>query len=421
LSAQKYDHELIARLREDGKTWREIRDEQYPEVRRHRTIAKLHQDWLKRGGAHNGSQDAFSPTSTPDERVRVHETSDGLQAAVYASETVRTVDDLLERAEIDANEYEVVDSKVATWPVAMKIDDEPTVVELWYVAVRLKKKIKPHEFIREMRIHVPSKTYTAAKSGFFTSVHWSDIHFPHEDERTLNILYQVLDIVQPGLVADHGDTLDCEQISKYPKDPWGRVGLADEIKMAARHFGVVESLISEDCQRVWLEGNHEVRLKKEVWKMCVDRVAGEILTLEQLGLKDRLEWGNLFGISERGWEIVPHPKHKLLWDRLLLIHGNKVRGDSALSARAEHKTYGKSGLSGHTHRRGSYHLTDHNGTQTWYEMGMMGKIRDDYVAHANWQQGFMVISWSDDRKEWGPEPVPIHDGVAYFRGMRLEG
>jgi len=354
----------------------------------------------------------------PDEEIHFNEDGEEANIFVYASEKIKSPQDLLDKTGVDLREWEVTNSKVNTWQVPMKVDGAPTVIQCYYVSVSLRRTMSPAELIRTVQIKVRPKEFSQAPSGFFTSVHWGDRHFPYNDPRCDNILYQILDITSPGMTVDHGDTMDCEEISKYPKDPHNRVGLGDEIKGASRFFGQVHAL-TPDAEHIFLEGNHEERLKRLVWASADKRALGEVLTLP--GVREALEWPSLLGIDELGWEFVPYPHHKLLWDRILLIHGNKVRKDSGMSARAEYDSYGKSGLSGHTHRRGAFHRTDYDGVHTWYEMGMLGSIRADYVAHANWQQGLMVVSWSEDRKEWGPAPVPIHDGVAYFRGMRLEG
>ena len=276
----------------------------------------------------------------------------------------------------------------------------------------------PPDF-RPIRIHVTPKKYTAAKAeGLFSSVHYGDIHFPFQDERALTIRNKILDFLNPGLVVDHGDTLDCESISRFPKDPLNRTSLADESQMGARDFGEVTALTPK-ADHIWFEGNHEERLKRLLWKAADARDLGEILTLE--GVRDHLAWGNLLGLDDLGWESIPYPEHKLLFGKLMLIHGNTVRAHSAYAAKAEHDRYGKSGISGHTHKMGGFYHTDYNGVHSWHELGLLGSIRNDYVAHANWQQGLGVVTWSEDRTRWGFEPVMIHEGVAFFRGLRFEG
>ena len=277
----------------------------------------------------------------------------------------------------------------------------------------------PEDLFRPINIHVTPKKLNAAKrSDVFHSVHYGDIHFPFHDPRALAIRNQILDFLTPGLVVDHGDTGDCESISVYPKDPFKRTPLGAEFQMMAADFGEVHTLTPR-AEHVWLEGNHEERLKRLVWRAADTRDLAEVLTLE--AVTDALKWGKLLGLDSLGWESVPYPKSKLLFNRVIVAHGNTVRTHSAYSAKAEHDRYGKSGISGHTHRRGSYYHTDYNGTHAWHELGMLGAIRNDYVAHANWQQGFGVVTWSKDRTRWGFEAVEIYDGAAFFRGMRFEG
>ena len=122
-----------------------------------------------------------------------------------------------------------------------------------------------------------------------------------------------------------------------------------------------------------------------------------------------------------GWKVIPYPEYRVLHDRLICKHGNSIRKHSGQSARTEYEKYGKCGMSGHTHRRGVYEHRDHNGFHAWWELGMLGSIRHDYVDYADWTQGFAVVTWSDDREHFGVEEVRIHEGVTYFRGKRYVG
>lgn len=356
--------------------------------------------------------------SHPDENINWSEDDDSATLYVGASQQIRTAEDLIEAANVDLNKWEVTDSKVRTWSVPMKVDGEPKVLQMWYVGINLKKPITERLPVRSLVINAPNIKKKIAKTGSISSVHYSDCHFPHHDDRTLNILYQVLDDISPEIVVDHGDTLDCEQISKYPKDPYNRTSLSDEVKMAARHIGTVHN-ITPNAHHIWLEGNHEDRLRRVIWDLADKRTAGELLTLPNV--KEVLSWESMLGLDSIGWEVVNYPNTKILFNRLVLAHGSKVRAQSAASAKAEHDQYGKSGISGHTHRMGSYYHTDFNGPQVWIELGMMGRIRNEYVAHANWQQGFCVISWNSDRTRFGVEPINVHDGKAFFRGRIYDG
>ena len=266
----------------------------------------------------------------------------------------------------------------------------------------------------ELNVTVPPQR--PPKEGAFESVHYSDIHFPYQDNRALNVLLQVMEDVRPQFVCDHGDTLDCEEIGRFAKDPCTRVSVSEEIQMAAGFCGVVHAL-TPDAQHVWIEGNHEDRLRKLIWKLADTREAGEVLTLPEV--QQALQWGRLLGVEELGWETIPYKEHFMLRDRLILKHGHSIRKWAGYTARAEHETYGCSGMSGHTHRQAAYFQRNAWGVHGWWELGMLGTIRNDYVTWPNWQQGFAVATWSGE--EYGVELVQVNEGVAFFRGRRYEG
>ena len=89
--------------------------------------------------------------------------------------------------------------------------------------------------------------------------------------------------------------------------------------------------------------------------------------------------------------------------------------------KAELKHYSKSGMSGHTHRIGYYGKKTYDGQSAWFGLGCCCALRTSYVSHPQWQQGFCVVVWSEDRKNFAVERVRVFDGVAYWRGRRYEG
>lgn len=355
-----------------------------------------------------------------DEKIDVGED----YVRVAASRSIRDPETLFARSGLDPKVWEIVpdSGQMKKWDVPMKIDDEAVVVPCFYVAIKVRKKWAESGLPSPLIVNVSRPKKVKPSESDFVSVHWGDEHFPHQDDRAISILYQIIDLLNPGFVCAHGDVLDCEQLGRWPKDPMHRVGLAEEIEMGATHLGIIKSL-TPNAKRVYLLGNHEARLRKSIWALCEGRLAGEILTLPSV--HEVLKWEALLGLGD-DWETVSYTggggsNHYLLFDRLILKHGDIVRAHSGASAKAEYSKYNKGGMSGHTHRRGVYEHRDYNGTQAWWEMGLLGTIREDYVAHADWQQGFNVVTWSADRKQFGVEEIRIHDGVGYFRGKRYEG
>jgi hypothetical protein len=353
--------------------------------------------------------------ASPDENLRVAFDGEWGHVSVAASSSIKTPEELIEKAGIDTAIWEPHEPSVRKWDTIVKIGDDAVVVPLFYVSVKLRKRWEATELPRPVVLRVTRPMLRKPSVGPFTSVHYSDIHFPFHDEQALNLLYQILDYVRPGLTVDHGDTLDCTEISKYPKDPFNRVPLNEETAMGARHNATVHA-ITPNSEHAWLEGNHEERLKRLIWAAAERRDVAELLAVPKV--REALTWGQLLGLDSLGWECVPYPHHKLLFDRMILAHGDTTGGDVAKKLLLR---FGKSGISGHTHKRNSAETRDYNGHHAWFEIGMLGRIRDDYKFFPDWAQGLGVVTWSDDRKAFGFEQLRIHDGVCYFRGKRFEG
>lgn len=362
----------------------------------------------------------------PDEEVRVDLDEEIGSVMVMASKAIKTPDELFAKAELDPDVWEIVPDSVTmkTWPVQMKVEGHPITVPCYYVAMRVRKTWEHCDNLPSpvvLRVTRPLKR--KPDPGAYSLVVYGDEHFPHHGPQNLNILYQILDFVNPNMTWGLGDTLDCEQLGRWPKDPFNRTSLKEECRMAAEHLGIVHAL-TPNAEHGWMEGNHEDRLRKEIWSAMEKRSVGEVMSLP--GVKEVLEWPHQLGIDALGWETLTYTgaggaNHKLLFDKLILKHGDKVGPKAGSAATKEREMYHKSGISGHTHRQAYIPRRDYSSTNGWWEQGLLGQIREDYVAHADWQNGFSVVTWSADRSRFGVELVSIHDGVAYFRGQRFEG
>lgn len=355
-----------------------------------------------------------------DGKVKAEIKGDTAVLSVRGARRLKTAAEMIAESDLDPEEWLPVETKQQQYEGFMKdADKNPVVVPLFYVSVRFRRKVSAFFNLSPRILKITRPTRRRALAGEACTVHYSDAHIPYHDPRNLNILFQIIDYVNPVGTYDHGDTIDCTEISKYEKNPSKRVSLQEEIDMAAKLCGTVHSLCRDDAGHSFFDGNHEDRIRRKMWEMADQRAAGELIMLRDVQEAMKLE--SLLGIDKLGWDRVPYPEHRVLHDKIVLIHGNSVSSQSAASARREYLRYGKSGVSGHTHRRGIYEHRDYNGFHVWIEMGMLGAIRNDYVSYPDWQNGFLVITWNEDRTEFGPEPVRIHDGVAYFRGKRFVG
>lgn len=248
----------------------------------------------------------------------------------------------------------------------------------------------------------------------FTSIHYGDVHFPFEDASALSILEQIIAFTRPDLVACHGDLVDAYPISSFAKSLKYH-SLGDEIALAKSHLKRIRKLAPK-ARLMLFEGNHEDRLSRTISSMASKPEALAILGLPSVS--EALSWPSLLNLREMGWEW--HDKRYVLFDKMILKHGTKVSKWSAYTARSEWEKYAKSGISGHTHRRGVFEHRDHNGVHGWWEHGCLCELNPDYVEDPDWQQGFLVVTWSEDRKNFAVEEVRIHDGTTVFRGKVFE-
>lgn len=358
--------------------------------------------------------------SAPDERINVELGEETGDIFVMASTSIKSPEDLFRKSGLDPEVWELHDvSSVRKWDVPMRLNNTPVVVECYYVGIKVRKRWEHTSLPRPVVVKFSRPALIKkATSGVYQSVHYSDLHIPYHDPSALNILYKVISDVQPDIVVDHGDTLDCHEISKYPKDPHNRVSLKDEIIQAAQHFAAVSDL-TPGARRIWCEGNHEERLKRLIWGLAEGRNAGEILTLPSV--TQSLSWPSLLGLDDLGWEMVPYPKHELLFNRLIVCHGERVRSLSGQSEKSELEHYSKSGISGHTHRIGYYGKKTYDGQLGWWGIGCLCSLSSQYISFPNWQQGFAVVSWSDDKKNFAVERIRVFDGKAFFRGKLYQG
>jgi transposase-like protein/predicted phosphodiesterase len=253
--------------------------------------------------------------------------------------------------------------------------------------------------------------------GTLLKVVWlSDTHVPWQDDRALALVYAILDIVQPDIVIHGGDLLDCYKLSRFDKNPWEDKALQNEVDMARQILWNLRQH-APTAQIFLLEGNHEDRLRKVLWNLPEDARAIAQLTHFQ----EQMTWPKVLDLEALGVQFVPtRDQTKLdLLPKMVVKHGSVVRKWSGWSAKGEHEKYGKSGVSGHSHRLGGFWHRDHNGSHVWFECGCTCLLDPDYMVDPDWQQGCLVMTFDRESGAYQMEPVFIHHGNTVFRGELL--
>lgn len=216
-----------------------------------------------------------------------------------------------------------------------------------------------------------------------TGIVLSDIHIPYHDVAALKIACAALEDSKPDHVILLGDIADFYSISSHDRDPDRKESFQDEIDSTVEFLEYVKKL-SPKSKIYFLEGNHEYRMQRWLWKRGQElnslralKVA-ELLELKRLGIKF-YEYNTPMQIG-----------------KLVFIHGQYLRSKAGYSAHSGLSGYGSvSYIQGHVHRMAQVYKTDWQGTHAGIENPCLCRLDQEYVGKkaTDWQQGFTFIKW----------------------------
>lgn len=273
---------------------------------------------------------------------------------------------------------------------------------------------------RPIRLNVEPPRRITADQIDAISFHWSDVHFPFQDQRVLDIMYQLILEIQPNIVVDHGDLLDFWQLSTHrppeeKKLTYWQIDLQETVNQAGQHLATVASLSQQD-RRIWKMGNHEDRWNRVLAAMQQDYKIRHILALDKI--KEVLTLDHILGLDSLGYESYPYIGGEAvkLFDRLVLTHGHVA---TKWAAKAMLTTYGCSVMHGHVHRNQVYCNRTMKGTEAGFSLPCCCTLDVHYTPMTDWQQGFAVVHWHKDADRgwlYNVNTVMVHDGVAVYNG-----
>lgn len=270
---------------------------------------------------------------------------------------------------------------------------------------------------RELRLQGFEPEQAAAEGkvpGFQHVVLVSDTQHPFaQDEAACESVMEFLADTKPDRVIQVGDFIDFYTISSYPKRMplSSRPSLKDEVD-ATRGWLQRWHSTTPDSEWIVLEGNHELRLKTYVEKYA-----------DQLTDFDELSVPSLLGFHELGIRYI-EPYGEGLWagraGGLWVTHGNYARKHSGWSARAHLEATGFSVAHGHTHRLGSFFVTNMTGTYGGFEVGCLcvPERTPPFDRLQNWQLGFASVWVSTDSPRFHVDLIAITDGGFVANGKK---
>lgn len=284
------------------------------------------------------------------------------------------------------------------------------------VAPKPPRKPRPEVYladeVRPLNVKIP-KSAPRCSSGSVTALLWSDTHFPFHDPEVLAVVQAIAEDTKPDFLIHGGDLLDCRHLSKFSKNPERKENQQDEIDMGRAHLATMR-LASPSSRFVYLEGNHEERLRRTLWDL--EGPAAVLASLTEF--KRAITWPALLGLDELGIEFVAYDQQTKtpLLPKFITKHGTLVRQAGGATAMGELRKYGKSGSSGHTHRLATVMHRDSNGSHTWVESGCTCLLDPEYCQDPDWQQGCVFLSFDKETGAVAVELIFVYNGLGVFRG-----
>lgn len=232
-----------------------------------------------------------------------------------------------------------------------------------------------------------------------------DLHLPFHDKKLLACWLDRLSGGAFSGVDIVGDFLDCYTLSRFDNNPQRRNNFQQEVDEGNDLLWRIRRLVPKADIR-YSEGNHEDRLRKILWQKCPALVHLRNLNIPSiLGLEElRIAWHG----TQNPYKIGD------LW----YTHGDLLRSNAGMSARAKSEAIHGSVLVGHTHRMGWSPKTTWGGTDDAYEVGHMTDPKQlDYVRTCfNWQMGWAEVTFA-----YGTHHVDFYRVVDHGRERMVIG
>ncbi len=233
----------------------------------------------------------------------------------------------------------------------------------------------------------------------------NDTQHPFQDNATLEAVEKFWEDFKPDIEVYNGDILDFYSISSFDKNPTRRFHLQDELD-TVRAWLISRAEANPNARRVFIEGNHEDRLRRFLWH-----------NKPELSSLRALEPEKLLGLTDVGAERLAY---RSIFDFLgfRIEHGWKASGGDTpypinVSRYMASKT-SSSGLCGHTHRFSMYAWTNSKGSHSYIENGCLCRMDLEFAPFPNWQQAFTYGVVHQNK-------VHLHGVQIYNDGFRANG
>lgn len=216
-----------------------------------------------------------------------------------------------------------------------------------------------------------------------------DIHFPHQDDKVIELFYKFLKSYQPDTIVFNGDLLDCAGISKFQSIP-GSSNLSNELSLCWQFLSDVR-LLCPSARIIYITGNHEWRWRSQLIENIKDPTMYGVIR-DSVSLQDLLHLRKLnIEFKDLPENISRFDDNYIYLEDFFIGHWNRVSKHSDYTVKNLIDDKGVSLIQGHTHRLGLFFKQTLSATLIGAETGCLCKVNPDYCMNPNWCNGFVVV------------------------------
>lgn len=246
----------------------------------------------------------------------------------------------------------------------------------------------------------------------------TDLHVPYQDDKAIDCAIQYgKKMYKPDTIVINGDFLDFYSLSRFDKNPNRKDTVQDDLNMGKNYLEIIRKNFPK-AKIYYLEGNHESRLKKYLYKNI------ELVSLEALKLENLLDLKKykieFVGSSPDYWKNKTDIGHLKLGDSIIMHGDNRLNGASTSKyscysiKNTIHGSTQSNTIIGHVHRLGMYYQSNPYNNIVGVESGCLCQIS----GTANWQQGFSTFEVVND-KSVNHKTYLIQNGVLMVDGKKI--
>lgn len=237
-----------------------------------------------------------------------------------------------------------------------------------------------------------------------TVVFIPDLHCPYHDTVVWAQVLRFIRAFQPDRIVFLGDLIDAYPLSRFSKDPARKGCIQGEFDSGSLRLAEAREA-APNAEIDYCPGNHEKRFDLFLWEK-----APALASLRCMALGEQLH------VADHGVTLHPYAGFKLR-PKYRCTHGTLVRKHSGHSAKGEYDKWGISGASAHTHRAGTYTVSNEAGTASWTEFGHLCHVESaEYVQSPNWQQAIGVGWFHRASSRYQVELVQIAGRELVYQG-----